>query len=58
MTLRNFLVGVPAMLLCLVVQVAVVFWCVRYCARQIRPRPDPRSAGSRRSGRWSSPCWR
>jgi hypothetical protein len=33
MTLRNFLFGVPAMLLCLVVQVAVVFWCVRYCAR-------------------------
>ena len=33
MTLRNFLVGVPVMLLCLVVQVAVVFWCVRYCAR-------------------------
>lgn len=34
MTLRNFLAGVPVMLLCLVVQVAVVFWCVRYCARQ------------------------
>jgi hypothetical protein len=34
MTLRNFLVGVPAMLLCLVVQIAVVFWCVRYCARR------------------------
>ncbi|HEY8123076.1 MAG TPA: hypothetical protein VII78_17270 [Myxococcota bacterium] len=34
MTLRNFLFGVPAMLLCLVVQVAVVFWCVRYCARE------------------------
>ena len=36
MTLKNFLVGVPVMLLCLVVQVAVVFWCVRYCVRQIR----------------------
>jgi hypothetical protein len=34
MTLRNFLVGVPAMLLCLILQVVVVFWCVRYCARQ------------------------
>jgi hypothetical protein len=34
MTFRNFLVGVPAMLLCLVVQIAVVFWCVRYCARR------------------------
>jgi hypothetical protein len=30
MTLRNFLAGVPVMLLCLVLQVAVVFWCVRY----------------------------
>jgi ion channel len=34
MTLRNFAVGVPAMLLCLIVQVVVVFWCVRYCTRQ------------------------
>jgi hypothetical protein len=34
MTLRNFVVGVPAMLICLIVQVAVVFWCVRYCVRQ------------------------
>jgi hypothetical protein len=34
MTLKNFLVGVPVMLLCLVVQVAVVFWCVRYCAQR------------------------
>src|SRR4029453_1189654 len=37
MTLTNFLVGVPAMLLCLVMQVVVVFWCVRYCARQSAP---------------------
>ena len=34
MTLRNFAVGVPAMVVCLIVQVAVVFWCVRYCTRQ------------------------
>ncbi len=34
MTLRNFVVGVPAMLLCLIMQIAVVFWSVRYCARQ------------------------
>lgn len=34
MTLKNFLVGVPVMLLCLVVQIAVVFWCVRYGARR------------------------
>jgi len=34
MTLRNFVVGLPAMLTCLITQVAVVFWCVRYCTRQ------------------------
>ena len=34
MTLRNFAAGVPTMLLCLIVQVVVVFWCVRYCSRQ------------------------
>jgi hypothetical protein len=34
MTLKNFLAGVPAMLICLIMQVAVVFWCVRYSARQ------------------------
>ena len=34
MTLKNFFVGVPVMLLCLVVQVVVVFWCVRYYARR------------------------
>jgi hypothetical protein len=38
MTLMNFLVGVPTMVLCLVVQVAVVFWCVRYSLRgAVRP---------------------
>jgi Ion channel len=42
MTLRNFLVGVPVMLLCLVVQVAVVFWCVRYCARRSAQGPGNR----------------
>jgi hypothetical protein len=42
MTLRNFLVGVPVMLLCLVVQVAVVFWCVRYCARRSARGPGNR----------------
>ena len=34
MTLRNFAAGVPVMLICLIAQVVVVFWCVRYCARQ------------------------
>lgn len=41
MTLINFLVGVPAMLLCLVLQVGVVFWCVRFCARHFA-RPSGR----------------
>jgi len=30
MTLVNFLIGLPAMLLCLTVQTAVAFWCVRH----------------------------
>ena len=30
MTLVNFLIGLPVTLLCLIVQVAVAFWCVRY----------------------------
>src|SRR6185503_15333172 len=34
-----FFVGVPAMLLCLIVQVAVVFWCVRYCVRHAEQEP-------------------
>ena len=43
MTLRNLVVGVPTMLLCLIVQVVVVFWCVRYCTRQTDG--DPSRAG-------------
>jgi Ion channel len=34
MLLRNLLVGLPAMLLCMVVQVAFAFWSVRYSVRQ------------------------
>ncbi len=30
MTLMNFLIGLPAMLLCLIVQTAVAYWCVRH----------------------------
>jgi len=30
MTFMNFVTGLPAMLLCLLVQTAVAFWCVRY----------------------------
>ncbi len=33
MTFVNFLIGLPVMLLCLMVQVAVSFWCVRYSMR-------------------------
>lgn len=42
MTLKNFLVGVPVMLLCLVVQIAVVFWCVRYAIRRAAQGADER----------------
>ena len=34
MTLVNFLIGLPVMLLCLILQVAVAFWCVRYYLRR------------------------
>ena len=40
MTRRNLVVGVPTMLVCLIVQVAVVFWCVRYCARHTDDHPS------------------
>lgn len=33
MTFVNFLIGLPAMVLCLIVQTAVAFWCVRYYVR-------------------------
>jgi hypothetical protein len=38
--LKIFLVGLPAMLLCLIVQSAVTFWCVRYYVRQAAQPPD------------------
>jgi len=41
MTLWIFLVGVPAMLLCLVVQTIVTYWCVRHYVRHSM-RPDAR----------------
>ena len=37
MTLTNFLIGLPAMLACLILQVAVAFWCVRYWVRHPSP---------------------
>ena len=39
MTLSNFLIGLPAMLICLVMQVTVAFWCVRYYVRQAAGGP-------------------
>ena len=35
MTFVNFLIGLPVMLLCLLVQTAVAFWCVRHYARHL-----------------------
>ena len=34
MMIRNLLVGLPAILVCMVVQVALAFWGVRYFIRQ------------------------
>jgi hypothetical protein len=36
MILKNFLVGLPAMLVCLAIQALVAFWCVRHYVRQTR----------------------
>jgi hypothetical protein len=41
MTFLNLLVGLPAILLCLVAQVAVLFWSVRYYVQQSMGGPDP-----------------
>ena len=35
MTVMNFLIGLPVMLLCLIVQTAVAFWCVRHYANHM-----------------------
>ena len=43
MILTNFLVGLFVMLVCLVIQAFVAFWCVRYFVRRIRqmkPKPE------------------
>jgi uncharacterized membrane protein len=37
MILMNFLIGLPVMLLCLIVQTAVAFWCVRHYVRHSPP---------------------
>ena len=44
MIIANFLVGLPAMLLCVAIQAGAAFWCVRYFMRQIRRvKPEERS---------------
>ena len=42
MVIANFLIGLPVMALCLVVQVAVAFWSVRYAVREFAEVPAPR----------------
>ncbi len=34
MTFTNLIIGLPIMLLCLMVQSVIAFWCVRYYVRQ------------------------
>jgi hypothetical protein len=41
MILMNLILGLPAMLLCLVVQAAITFWSVRYCIRQLSNAAAP-----------------
>jgi len=41
MTIMNLMIGFPTMLLCLIVQVAVSFWAVRYYVRQSSDVPVP-----------------
>ena len=36
MIIKGFLVGLPAMLVCLAIQAYVAFWCVRYYVRRVR----------------------
>jgi hypothetical protein len=36
MMFTNFLVGLPIMLLCLVIQATVAFWCVRYYIHRMK----------------------
>ena len=42
MVITNFLVGLPAMALCLVVQVAVSFWSVQYLVQKTAGKSAPR----------------
>jgi hypothetical protein len=37
MTFTNFLIGLPLMLLCLIVQVTLAFWCIHYYVQHPSP---------------------
>jgi len=41
MIFTNFMVGLPAMLLCLAVQAAIAFWCVRYYIHRVQAEQHP-----------------
>ena len=40
--LRNLMIGLPIMLLCLALQAAFTFWCVRFYMRQSGRMPPGR----------------
>ena len=40
MIVENFLIGLPAMLVCLAIQAFVTAWCVRYYVRRMHAVPD------------------
>jgi len=49
MIFTTFMVGLPVMLLCLVIQSAIAFWCVRYFIRRMQTSTEEQrtSAGLR-----------
>lgn len=47
MTFTNFLVGLPMMLLCLIIQVLVAYWCVTYYIGQVGKAKQGVFSGSR-----------
>ncbi len=57
MIITNLMIGFPAMLLCLIVQVAVSFWSVRYYVRQSSRLRRRRNDFLQASVRSSSSCW-
>ena len=51
MMIRNLMIGLPVMLLCMVLQVAVAFWGVRYFVQQTS------GTGRQGSSSGSARCW-